>query len=149
VAAHEPLATRSAATAACANERVGREHAADLRVRDAMVARPKTLPADATVGTLRALFANPHVTTALLVDSERFVGAIDRAQLPDGIPDDAPARALAVDRVPTIGPDAPLSEAFVVLDALGENRLVVLDPDGDRLRGLLCLTRDRRGFCQS
>ena len=45
--------------------------------------------------------------------------------------------------------DAPLPEATRGLDARGERRLVVLDPDGRTLRGLLCLTSDRSGFCQS
>jgi CBS domain-containing protein len=50
--------------------------------------------------------------------------------------------------VPTIEPDADLAEAVRILDALGERRLVVVD-DGGTLRGLLCLTSDRSGFCQS
>ena len=141
--------TSATPTAACANERVGREHATDLRVRDAMVTAPKAMSADVTVGAVRALLHNPHVVTALLVDGEHFVGAIRRDELPDAFSDDAPARALAVRRVPTIDPDAPLTEALAVLDARGENRLVVLDPDDDRLCGLLCLTSDRQGFCQS
>lgn len=149
----DPRAATASATrtAACANERVDREHAGNLRVRDAMVTAPKALPADVTVGAVRALFDNPHVVTALLVDCERFVGAIRRDELPepDALADDAPARALAVRRVPAIEPDAPLTEALAVLDARGENRLVVLEPDGERLCGLLCLTRDRHGFCQS
>jgi CBS domain-containing protein len=143
-------ATESIVQAAtCSNEPIGRDHAGELRVRDAMVTRPKTLAADVPVRTLRALFANPHVATALLVDGERFVGAIAREQLSDAVTDDAPARELALRQVPTIEPDAPLADALAVLDANGENRLVVLDGDGDRLRGLLCLTRDRHGFCQS
>lgn len=140
--------TSATPTAACANERVDREHAVNLRVRDAMVTAPKALPADVTVGSVRATFENPHVVTALLVDGERFVGAIRRDELPDALSDDAAARALAV-RVATIEPDAPLTEALAVLDRRGENRLVVLDRDGDRLCGLLCLTSDRQGFCQS
>jgi CBS domain-containing protein len=135
--------------AACANERVGRASAAKLRVRDAMVCTPKTLPADVAVGTLRALFDNPHVASALLVDGPRFVGAVARDQLPDSLPDDAPAAALANREIPTIEPDAPLTGALTALDARGDNRLVVVDLDGERLCGLLCLTRDRRGFCQS
>ena len=40
-------------------------------------------------------------------------------------------------------------EALAVLDDDAEGRLVVLDPDGRTLRGLLCLTGDRTGFCRS
>ena len=56
-----PDAELSPATPNCDNERVDRDQATTRRVRDAMVTRPKTIPADATVGTLRALFEDPHV----------------------------------------------------------------------------------------
>lgn len=134
---------------ACANRSVCREHIGTLRVRDAMVAEPKTVAADATAGALRALFENQHVRTALIVDGPRFVGVVHRDQLDDRTPDDAPVRTLAVPDVPSVLPDAPLAEALSMLDAREERRLVVLDPDGERLRGLLCLTSDRSGFCQS
>lgn len=133
----------------CDNERVGRDSARGLRVRDAMLTAPKTVPADATVGDLRLLFGNPHVVTALLVDGSRFVGVVHRGQLGDQIPDEDPARALAGRDVPTVEPDAPLSDAIALLDSCAGLRAVVLDPDGERLRGLLCLTTDRQGFCQS
>ena len=67
----------------------------------------------------------------------------------DDTPDERPARALARRDVATIDADAPLAQALAVLDAGAERRLVVLDRDGRTLRGLLCLTGDRSGFCQS
>jgi CBS domain-containing protein len=134
---------------ACGNERVHRDVAEALRVRDAMVSSPKTTPADSTVADLRAVFANPHVVTALLVDGPDFAGVVHRDALPSDAPDDQPARALARRDVATIDPDAPLTAALTELDDRAEVRLVVLDPDGHTLRGLLCLTRDRNGFCQS
>ncbi|HVW19353.1 MAG TPA: CBS domain-containing protein [Solirubrobacteraceae bacterium] len=133
----------------CDNPRVGPGDGDDVRVADAMVAAPKTMPADATVADLRAAFANPHVLTALLVDGTAFAGAVERGALRDDLPDDRPARALARRDMPTIGPDAPLSEAIARLDADGGQRLVVVDRDGRTLRGLLCLTSDRSGFCSS
>ena len=133
----------------CHNERVTRETAPGLRVRDAMVASPKTVSADATAGDLRTLFTNLHVVTALLVDGDVFVGVVHRQELHDRISDGQPARELAHRDVPTIEPDAPLTAALAVLDSSNERRLVVLDPDQRRLRGLLCLTSDRGGFCQS
>lgn len=139
----------SVAGEACSNERVDREHAAALHVRDAMVATPKTVPAAATVAELRRLFANPHVVTAVLVDGLSFAGVVQRTQLHDRLDDRQPARTLATREVPTTHPDAPLSDALALLDADGSRRLIVLDPDGQRLRGLLCLTGDRSGFCQS
>ena len=134
--------------AECANERVGARLAGGLSVRDAMVASPKTLPVDASVGDVRRLFANEHVLTALLVDGEAFVGAIDRDLLPADEQDERPARQLASPGIATIEPDAPLAAALAQLDERGERRLVVLDADGRTLRGLLCLTSDRKGFCQ-
>jgi CBS domain-containing protein len=133
----------------CANPRVARDTATGLRVRDAMVASPKTMPADGTVAELRAMFANAHVTTALLVDGSAFAGLVHRDDLPGDVADDRPARALAHRDVLATQPDALLSDAVRALDARGERRLVVLDADGRTLRGLLCLTGDRSGFCQS
>lgn len=133
----------------CDNECVGRAQASVLRVRDAMLTTPKTVGADATAGDLRALFANSHVRTALLVDGSRFVGAVSRDQLDDRVSDERPAALLADCDVPTTQPDTPLNDALTVLDGRDERRLVVLDPDGERLRGLLCLTSDRSGFCRS
>ena len=132
----------------CDRDSITRANADGLLVSDAMAASPKTTPGDATVGDLRALFANRHVLTALLVDGPRLVGAVHRDSLPDG-EDQRPARDLALHDVPTIRPDAPLTEALAELDRLGERRLVVLDPENDHLCGLLCLTVDRDGFCQS
>lgn len=133
----------------CANERVSTDGTADLRVRDAMVSSPKTMPADGTVAELRAMFANPHVVSALLVDGAEFVGVVHRDDVPDDAADGQPARALASRDVATIGPDAPLAEALSVLDRNADRRLVVLESDGRTLRGLLCLTGDRDGFCRS
>lgn len=123
--------------------------AAPELVRDAMVTRPKTLPAQATVGDLRALLANPRLLTVLLVEGTAFAGAIERDDVGDELADDAPARALAAPEVETIGADALLQDAVGQLDASGARRLVVLDADGTRLLGLLCLKGDRAGFCRS
>ena len=137
------------ATEDCTYERVTREAVPGARVRDAMVTSPKTMPADGTVADLRAMFANPHVMSALLVDGSAFVGLVDRDALRDDASDGQPARSLVRRDVATIDPDAPLAEALAVLDEDAERRLVVLDRDGRTLRGLLCLTSDRNGFCQS
>ena len=136
-------------TEECTNERVARDAAPGARVRDAMVTSPKTTPADGTVADLRTTFANPHVVSALLVDGPEFVGVVDRDSLRDETPDGQTARSLARRDVATIHADAPLAEALAVLDDHAERRLVVLDRDGRTLRGLLCLTGDRSGFCQS
>lgn len=43
--------------------------------------------------------------------------------------DDAPARELARVDVPTIEPDAPVTDALAVLDSFNERRPVVIDPE--------------------
>jgi CBS domain-containing protein len=134
--------------AECSNPKVDRD-AEEQLVRDAMVASPKAMAADGTVADLRVMFENPKVRTALLVDGEEFAGVVQRDALGDGEADQRPVGELADRDVPTIGSDAPLAEAVRMLDESGERRLVVLDGDGRKLAGLLCLTRDRSGFCQS
>ncbi len=131
----------------CANPKVS--FADPQRVRDVMVRSPKTLPADASVADLRTLFANPSVLTALLVDGDRFAGAVERDDVPSDAAGGRRASEFARRDVVTIEPDAPMAAAMAQLDRDGEHRLIVLDPDGATLRGLLCLTADRSGFCQS
>src|SRR3954451_14571489 len=117
--------------------------------RDVMVHRPKTLPADATVGDLRRQFENPRVQTALLADGGRFAGAIAPSELPDGADAAEPARVYARADVPTLAPNATMAEALALLDERGDFRLVVLDGEGDdaTLAGLLCLDRRGTTFC--
>jgi CBS domain-containing protein len=126
---------------------IDRDDAAARLVRDVMVHRPKTLPADATVGDLRRQFENPRVQTALLADGGRFAGAV----APDELPADAPAtdaaRAYARADVPTLPPDATMADALALMDRRGDHRLVVLDGDGATLVGLLCLDRTGASFC--
>jgi CBS domain-containing protein len=131
---------------------MGTEHvtvaaAGDGVVADVMLTRPKTLPADSTVGDVRALFAKPSVRTALLVEGSAFRAALDRGDLPDDAPDDAPALRYADAGGDTIAPDAPVAEALGRLAALDEPRLVVVDADGVTLRGLVCLSGGGPQFC--
>jgi predicted transcriptional regulator len=126
-----------------------RTEAADRLVREVMVRRPKTLPADASVGEVRAHFTNPRVQTALLADGGRFAGAIAPGELPDAADDAEPARTYARLDVPTLGPDATMADALALMDRRADSRLVVLDGDGDdaALVGLLCLDRAGTSFC--
>jgi CBS domain-containing protein len=128
---------------------IDRDDAASRLVRDVMVHRPKTLPADATVGDLRRQFENPRVQAALLAQDGRFAGAISPSELPADAPDDDAARDYARVDVPTLAPDATMAEALALLDARGDFRLVVLDGEGDdaTLAGLLCLDRRGTTFC--
>lgn len=118
-------------------------------VADAMLATPKTLSADSTVGAVRELFERkPTVRTALLVDGTAFRASIDRGTLPADAPDDAPALRYA-GAADTIAPDAPVEEALARLEGLPEPRLVVVDGDGTTLRGLICLSGGGTRFCVS
>jgi predicted transcriptional regulator len=129
------------------NAKVTRESAAGLVVRDVMVRRPKTLPAQATVAELRAHFENPRVRTALLADGGRFAGAIAPEELPADADGSEPASAHARRDVPTVGPDATMTDAMALLESRGENRLIVLERDGETIAGLLCLDQPGTGFC--
>ena len=128
---------------------IDRDDAARRLVRDVMVQRPKTLPADATVAELRRQFENPRVQAALLADGGRFAGAISPSELPAEAPDDGAARDYARTDVPTLGPDATMAEALALLDERGDFRLVVLEGEGDEatLAGLLCLDKRGTTFC--
>jgi CBS domain-containing protein len=124
---------------------VARDDAAGRLVRDVMVHRPKTLPADATVGDLRRQFENPRVQAALLADDGRFAGAISPSELPDSADAAEPARTYARADIPTLAPDATMQEALALLEERGDFRLVVLE--GDTLAGLLCLDKRGTTFC--
>ena len=129
------------------HDKMTRERAADLLVADVMVRRPKTMPADASVADLRAQFENPRVRTALLADDGRFAGAIGPDELPAGAADAEPARDYATTDLPTVAPDARMSDALALMEARGEHRLIVLDGDGETLVGLLCMDKTGAGFC--
>lgn len=131
----------------CYNAKIQRADSVGLLVRDVMIARPKTLSIDSNVAAARKLFENPHVLTLLLVSGTSFAGALNRGALPATCSDDEPLGAL-VSPVTTIAADAAMTDAVALLDSAGENRLVVLAEDGQTLAGLLCLDRDRTGFCQ-
>jgi predicted transcriptional regulator len=127
--------------------KVTREDAATLLVRDVMVARPKTLPAQSTVAELRAHFENPRVRTALLADDGRFAGAIAPDELPASADDAEPASAHARTDLPSVGPDATMADAMALMDSRGDHRLIVLGADGETIAGLLCLDSGGTGYC--
>ena len=116
-------------------------------VRDVMLTRPKTLPADATVADLRRMFTNPRVATALLVDGSEFAGLIDREEVDDGSPDSMLARLLVRREHVTIRADATVADAMAQMDRNGSRRLVVVADDDTTVEGLLCLNTNRNGFC--
>jgi CBS domain-containing protein len=48
---------------------------------------------------------------------------------------------------PTISPDAGVEDALAALRGVASRRLVVLDADGARLLGLVCLNTTGTRFC--
>lgn len=132
----------------CDNAQVTRQEAAPRLVRDVMLKTPKTLPGSATVDDARAFFANPKVISAVIVDGTRFVGIMERSDLPNLLAGSTPIRTFVRRLAPTITPQRTVAEAIEVLDERGLARLAVVEQDGVTLAGLLCLDLRRAGFCQ-
>ena len=112
-------------------------------VADVMLRKPKTLPADVTVADARSAFENQSVQMLLLVDGDRFRGAVT------AIPADAGPNEPVVDFVdlsaPVVSEDMSVSDALARLEHRRSGRLVVLD--GEELVGLVCLAKDGVTFC--
>jgi Mg/Co/Ni transporter MgtE len=116
-----------------------------LTAADLMHRRITTLPASATVGELRAYFAeSTSHKLALIVDGERYVGAVAADDV-GAAADDASAADLAR-REPVVRADASAAEAQAVALADPSSRLPVVD-DAGRLVGIVAINRARDGFC--
>jgi len=126
---------------------IARDAAQTLTVEAVMLHHPKTLPADATVADLRRLFANATIRTALLVDGPAFVATVERTDLPEAAADDEPAMAYARRDADRVEPSVLMAEAMPKLERSPEGRLVVVDADGETLRGLICLRGSADAFC--
>jgi CBS domain-containing protein len=112
---------------------------------DLMHRRITTLPASATVGELRAYFAeSTSHKLALLVEGERYVGSLQVEAL-DGAPDSEPAGGYA-SRGETVPPDVPADLARERAMAMSSSRLPVVDAEG-RLVGIIAINSRRDGFC--
>lgn len=118
-----------------------------MTVGEVMIAKPKTLPADAVIADVRRVFENPSVRTVLLAADGAFHGAIERGLVPAEARADEPASRYVDSDPVTTTPEMPISEAIELLDARDEPRLIVLDDDGAKLLGLLCFNRSSSGFC--
>jgi CBS domain-containing protein len=127
--------------------RIPCDEALPLTVGEVMIARPKTFGADIAVGEVRQAFEQSSQRVVLLVDGLTFQGAIDREALDPNAPDTAPAVTFARRDVATVTPATPVAEAVEILDRNREPRLVVLDEDGQTLRGLLCFNESSSSFC--
>jgi CBS domain-containing protein len=118
---------------------------AGLTAAELMHRRITTLPASATVGELRAYFAESSShKLALLVDGERYAGSLEAAAL-DGAPDSETASSFA-SIGDTVAPDVPADVARDRALAMASSRLPVVDEDG-RLVGIIAINHRRDGFC--
>jgi CBS domain-containing protein len=116
-------------------------------VGELMIPNPRTLPADASLADVRRAFEQSSQRLVLLVDGTAFRGAIDRDAIDPEAVAGTPAARYANGSIATVTPATAIADAIVLLEHSGEPRLVVLDEDGQTLRGLLCFNRSSASFC--
>ena len=117
-----------------------------LTAGDVTHKRCTTLPADATVGDVRAWFAeSSHRRMALLTDNGRYAGSLLRADVDGEIDEHAPAAARA--RLgPTVAANAAAEAGYEIATRTDARRVPVVDHDG-MFVGVLSVTEDLQGFC--
>ena len=114
-------------------------------VAEVMLRRPKTVAADVTVSDARTALERASVKMLLLVDGDRFRGAV--TAIPGDADPDEPADRYIDASSPSATEETSVSAALGLLDRKAHGRIVVLD--GERLVGLVCLTADGERFCGS
>jgi predicted transcriptional regulator len=123
------------------------EQALPRTVAELMIRNPKTLRADASLADVRQAFEQSRQRLVLLVDGPAFRGAIYRDAIdPEGAAA-TPAAQYISEGVATVTPATSIADALELLERSHESRLVVLDEDGQTLRGLLCFSRSSASFC--
>jgi len=111
-----------------------------------LATRASALPVDSTVGALRDYFAaSSSRRLAVIVDGARYVGAIAREDIADGVDGGARAADFA-QREPVIEAARSGREARDAALESPSARLPVIDRHGV-LVGVVALNRDRDGFC--
>jgi CBS domain-containing protein len=122
------------------------DEAAELSVADVTHKRFSALPADATVGDVRAWFEeSSHRRMAFLADGDTYRGSLMREDVGDGIDGSRPAVDIAHSG-PTVAPDASARVACELALQTDAHRVPVVDRDG-RLVGVVAVTEDLLGFC--
>jgi CBS domain-containing protein len=115
----------------------------EATVADVMLRHPKKLSADATVADARTALESQSTHMVLLVDGDRFRGAV--TAIPAEADPGEPALGFVDPSAPVVTEDTPVSTALARLEHRPSGRLVVLD--GQRLAGLVCLAKDGVTFC--
>jgi CBS domain-containing protein len=122
------------------------DEATALTVADVVHRKFSALPADATVGAVRAWFAaSTSRRMAFLADDERYAGSLTPADVAGELDPSRPASDLAHEG-PTVLPDAPASEGEQLALRTEARRVPVVDRDG-RLIGVVSVTEDLQAFC--
>jgi CBS domain-containing protein len=110
-------------------------------VREAMVSDPRALEGSATAQDAAELLVRPDVRTVLVVEGERLVGSVTERTLVERVvaagrdPRSTTLAEIAEPVTLTVGPDAPVDDAYRLMEAEDVERLPVTD--GPRLVGVL------------
>jgi CBS domain-containing protein len=109
-------------------------------VREALVADPRVLQADAPAREAAALLAKPNVAGVLVADGDRLLGCVAQEAIVAAVAAGRDLRTLTVrdladPDVPSVSPDVALDEALILMAEGGHERLAVVE-DG-RLLGIL------------
>lgn len=118
-----------------------------MLIADAMVKAPATHGPGSGVDEVRAFFEDDHVHMALIVAADgRLLTTIERPDLAVAAAGSMPLERLGTLAGRTMLPSDALSAATATLARQRRRRMAVVDCSG-RLVGLLCLKRDRTGYC--
>ncbi len=114
---------------------------------DAMHPTLTATAADATVAELQSYFAvSTSRRLAVLVQDERYVGAIGSDELAAADPDPAGAARDLVHREPVVSPETAAATARDLALATPSRRVPVVD-DAGRLVGVVAIDKHLEGFC--
>jgi CBS domain-containing protein len=111
------------------------------RVRDAMLAEPRTLSGDSPVQEAGELLSRPEVRAVFVCEDEQLVGVVTRGTLVRDVvaagrdPAETPVREIAEPPRHTLDPELPLDAAFRFLEDEDLERVPVTE--NGRLVGVL------------
>lgn len=111
-----------------------------------MVTCPTVHNSVTTAAELRDFFKDEHVHAALVVDADKLIGVVERADLVANLSGETQAGTIARLDGRTIHPTASVPEALEAMKRGKRRRLAVVGCDGELL-GLLCLKASGQDFC--